>query len=153
GLINPLDPDSDGDGIFDGTEAGKGCSEGDTDADAGQCIPDADEGETTTGVLDPATDKGRGPDGEEDTTRNGAVDPGERGPLDPTGGVVVPAPGEGGAGGGGAGGGAGDAGAGEGGDSGGTATGGSGGTTAGTGGTDQGGTAGSAGSGAGARAG
>ncbi len=42
GLINALDPDSDNDGLFDGTELGQGCSNADTNVTAGNCIPDDD---------------------------------------------------------------------------------------------------------------
>lgn len=98
GLINPLDPDSDGDGLFDGTEAGNDCDAPGTTLEAGSCVPDADAGETVTGVLDPDTDDGGVTDGVEDTNGNGAVDAGERDPNDPSDDATVP-PGEGGAGG------------------------------------------------------
>ncbi|WP_437676563.1 hypothetical protein [Sorangium sp. So ce131] len=83
GKINALDPDSDGDGLFDGTELGKDCSNPDTDPAARTCVPDADEGETTTDPLKADTDGGGAIDGEEDANHNGAVDAGERDPLDP----------------------------------------------------------------------
>jgi hypothetical protein len=49
-----------------------------TSTSNGQCIADADP--TTTGVLDPDTDRGGVKDGDEDTNKNGKVDPGERDP-------------------------------------------------------------------------
>jgi hypothetical protein len=51
GLINALDPDSDNDGLFDGTELGKDCSNAATNVGAHHCTPDADQGAT---VTDPA---------------------------------------------------------------------------------------------------
>ncbi len=38
-----LDPDSDDDGLFDGTELGLDCDGPDTDPAAGNCIADADD--------------------------------------------------------------------------------------------------------------
>jgi len=84
GLINALDSDSDNDGLFDGTEMGLDCSNPDTDSGAGQCIPDADNGNTTTDPLDPDTDNGGVGDGSEDVNKNGTIDSGERDPNDPT---------------------------------------------------------------------
>ena len=84
GLINALDPDSDNDGLFDGTEMGFDCSDPDTDATAGNCTPDADAGATTTDPLDADTDDGGVSDGSEDTNLNGAIDPGETDPNDPS---------------------------------------------------------------------
>lgn len=83
GDINILDPDSDGDGLFDGTEMGRDCPDPPTDLDAAACIPDGDEGDTTTSPLDPDTDDGGVPDGEEDTDHDGVIDQGERDPNDP----------------------------------------------------------------------
>ena len=80
GKINALDPDSDGDGLKDGTETGRDCDSPATDKDAGNCIPDADDGETTTDPLDPDTDGGTVFDGKEDTNKNGRVDDDERDP-------------------------------------------------------------------------
>jgi hypothetical protein len=84
GKINALDPDSDGDGLFDGTELGFDCSNAATDAAAGNCVPDADGGATTTDPLDADTDGGSVNDGVEDANHNGAVDAGE---LDPNNGA------------------------------------------------------------------
>ncbi|MBK8254220.1 MAG: hypothetical protein IPK82_16325 [Polyangiaceae bacterium] len=81
GLINALDPDSDNDGLFDGTELGLGCNNPATNPAADQCIPDGDNGATTTDPLDADTDDGTVEDGAEDKNLNGAVDPGE---TDPT---------------------------------------------------------------------
>ncbi len=83
GLINALDPDSDNDGLFDGTELGLDCSGADTDASAGFCVADADDGATTTNPLDADTDHGGVPDGNEDTNLDGKIDPGETDPNDP----------------------------------------------------------------------
>ncbi|WP_437279039.1 hypothetical protein WME90_00355 [Sorangium sp. So ce375] len=83
GKINALDPDSDGDGLFDGTELGKDCSHEDTDADAAACVPDGDEGATTTSPTQADTDGGGAPDGEEDEDHDGVIDEGERDPNNP----------------------------------------------------------------------
>jgi hypothetical protein len=80
GTINALDPDSDNDGLKDGTELGLGCDDEDTDASAGNCVADADDGATKTNPLDADTDDGSVSDGDEDTNKNGAVDDGERDP-------------------------------------------------------------------------
>ncbi|AUX38712.1 cell surface SD repeat-containing protein [Sorangium cellulosum] len=84
GKINALDPDSDGDGLFDGTELGKDCSNPATDTAERTCVPDADEGDTTTDPIKADTDGGGAIDGEEDANHDGAVDEGERDPLDPS---------------------------------------------------------------------
>jgi uncharacterized repeat protein (TIGR01451 family)/MYXO-CTERM domain-containing protein len=81
GLIDALDVDSDNDGLYDGTEMGLGCNQAGTDAGAGHCIPDGDNGATTTSPLDPDTDDGGASDGSEDPDRDGVIDPGE---TDPT---------------------------------------------------------------------
>jgi uncharacterized repeat protein (TIGR01451 family)/MYXO-CTERM domain-containing protein len=81
GLINALDPDSDNDGLFDGTEMGLGCSGQGTDLTKNHCVPDGDDGATTTHPLVADTDGGGVKDGVEDTNHNGVVDPGE---TDPT---------------------------------------------------------------------
>ncbi|WP_437335306.1 DUF3344 domain-containing protein [Sorangium sp. So ce394] len=80
GLINALDVDSDNDGLFDGTELGLGCDHEGTNADAGHCRPDADNGATKTDPLDADTDDGGVPDGQEDVNLNGAIDEGETDP-------------------------------------------------------------------------
>jgi hypothetical protein len=103
---DPAKPDSDGDGIPDGVEAGKGSSvdkycktfAGDADpatktspvlADSdGDGLPDGVEDANRNGKLDPgetdpasADSDGDGlPDGVEDANRNGKVDPGETDP-------------------------------------------------------------------------
>jgi len=81
GLINALDPDSDNDGLFDGTEMGLGCSNPDTDVSRHVCIADGDAGATKTSPLLADTDHGGASDGSEDFNLNGVVDPGE---TDPT---------------------------------------------------------------------
>jgi len=101
GKDNALDPDSDGDGLFDGTELGKDCSNAATNAAAQHCVADADAGATTTNPLDPDTDHGGVKDGEEDTNHDGKVDAGERNPNDAS--DDNPVVGQGGAGGGGGG--------------------------------------------------
>jgi len=90
GIINALDPDSDNDGLFDGTELGFDCSGEGTDAGAGNCIPDGDGGATTTDPLNPDTDGGGVPDGEEDADHDGTIDPGETNPNDPADDQEVP---------------------------------------------------------------
>jgi hypothetical protein len=90
GQINALDPDSDDDGLFDGTELGLDCANGATDVDAGNCIPDGDEGTTKTDPLNPDTDGGSVPDGTEDTNLNGVVDAGERDPNNQADDVTTP---------------------------------------------------------------
>ncbi|WP_437876756.1 hypothetical protein [Sorangium sp. So ce513] len=82
GLINALDPDSDNDGLFDGTELGLGCDQPGTNAAAGHCRPDADEGATKTDPLKADTDDGGVPDGLEDFNLDGAIDEGETDPND-----------------------------------------------------------------------
>ena len=80
-LINILDVDSDDDGLYDGTEAGKDCSNPDTQTTpVAHCIADADTS-TTTSPLDPDTDNGGTSDGSEDSNLNGAVDNGETNPT------------------------------------------------------------------------
>ncbi|HLM72760.1 MAG TPA: hypothetical protein VK459_08710, partial [Polyangiaceae bacterium] len=85
GKINVLDEDSDQDGLFDGTEGGYGCGP-DTDKTVGHCIPDADQGKTTTSMVDPDTDNGGVPDGAEDFDKDGKYESnaGEGNPLDPS---------------------------------------------------------------------
>ncbi|WP_050435390.1 DUF11 domain-containing protein [Chondromyces crocatus] len=89
GIINALDPDSDNDGIFDGTEMGFDCSNPATDVSAGTCVPDADQGATTTNPLDPDTDHGGVRDGVEDANKNGRIDAGETDPNNPADDVVI----------------------------------------------------------------
>jgi len=81
GLINILDPDSDDDGLLDGTEMGFDCMGMGTDVQAGNCIPDGDNGTTTTDPLDADTDDGGVSDGSEDQDLDGVIDNGE---TDPT---------------------------------------------------------------------
>jgi MYXO-CTERM domain-containing protein len=81
GLINALDPDSDNDGLFDGTELGLACDDPGTDPDGGTCRADADKGATTTSPVDADTDDGGVTDGSEDFNLNGSKDAGE---TDPT---------------------------------------------------------------------
>ncbi len=80
GLINALDPDSDNDGLFDGTELGLGCGDPATDTSKGRCLPDGDNGATTTSPIDADTDDGGISDGSEDVDRDGVLDPGETDP-------------------------------------------------------------------------
>jgi MYXO-CTERM domain-containing protein len=84
GTSNAADEDADGDGLFDGTEKGNDCNHPATDSAAGNCIEDGDAGATTTNHLDPDTDNGGVPDGEEDQNGNGVVDTGEGDPNDPS---------------------------------------------------------------------
>ena len=80
GKINGLDPDADDDGVLDGTEAGVTVPPPGTDTGAGFFVPDADPN-TTTDPLDADTDGGGAADGAEDRNFNGRLDPGE---TDPT---------------------------------------------------------------------
>ena len=78
--IDALDPDSDNDGLYDGTELGVTEPGDDTDLTAGHFIPDGDAGATTTDPLDADTDDGGVEDGAEDIDRDGVVDVGETDP-------------------------------------------------------------------------
>jgi clumping factor A len=91
GLINAMDPDSDGDGILDGTEMGVTADDltDDTDVGAGNFVPDGDGGATTTSPVNPDTDNGGVPDGEEDADHDGVIDTGETDPNDPSDDVPV----------------------------------------------------------------
>jgi uncharacterized repeat protein (TIGR01451 family) len=82
GLINARDPDSDNDGLWDGTELGLDCDGAGTNAAAGKCRADADDGATTTDPLDADTDDGGVSDGAEDSNLDGKVDDGEGDPND-----------------------------------------------------------------------
>jgi len=84
GLINVLDVDSDNDGLFDGTELGLDCMNPATNTNLGHCRPDMDAGATTTSPLDPDSDDGGVPDGQEDLNLDGVFDAGEGDPNDPT---------------------------------------------------------------------
>ncbi|EYF07083.1 isopeptide-forming domain-containing fimbrial protein [Chondromyces apiculatus] len=96
GLINALDPDSDNDGLFDGTEMGRDCMGTGTDAAAGHCRPDGDQGATTTNPLDADTDGGGVSDGNEDYNFNGVFDESETDPNDPADdGIIVDTDGDG----------------------------------------------------------
>jgi hypothetical protein len=80
GTINALDNDSDNDGILDGTELGTNCMGAGTDTKL--CVPDADNADTVTDPLNPDTDKGGISDGVEDGNHNGTIDNGEGDPND-----------------------------------------------------------------------
>ena len=94
GLINPLDPDSDNDGLFDGTELGVTTAPMGTTVSRGNFIADADP-TTRTNPLVADTDRGGVRDGLEDTNRNGRVDAGERNPLNPADDVTTTMDGDG----------------------------------------------------------
>lgn len=81
GLINAKDPDSDNDGLKDGTELGYDCDDPATDTTKNLCVPDGDGGQTVTSPIDPDTDGGGVSDGNEDQNLDGVKDPGE---TDPT---------------------------------------------------------------------
>ena len=83
GLINALDPDSDNDGLFDGTELGVATAPTGTDVSRGHFRADADP-TTTTDPTKADTDNGGVSDGAEDPNRNGRIDAGERNPNDPS---------------------------------------------------------------------
>jgi hypothetical protein len=78
GETDPKNPDSDGDGLKDGTERGLIAPEG-ADTDADLFLPDADP-TTTTDPMDWDTDDGSVSDGAEDVNLNGRRDSGERDP-------------------------------------------------------------------------
>jgi uncharacterized repeat protein (TIGR01451 family) len=81
GVTNPLDPDADNDGLADGTELGLGCDHKDTDRSKQRCRPDGDMGATKTNPLSRDTDGGGASDGSEDFDFDGAIDPGEKDPT------------------------------------------------------------------------
>ena len=81
-LANGLDPDSDGDGIFDGTELSVTSANPDTDLSRGAFQADADPS-TRTDPLNRNTDGDALDDGLEDANHNGAIDPGETDPATP----------------------------------------------------------------------
>ena len=81
GAISVLDVDSDNDALFDGTELGLNCMGRDTDLSKGHCRPDADNGATRTSPTDPDTDNGGVRDGSEDVNLDGAVNNGEKNPI------------------------------------------------------------------------
>jgi uncharacterized repeat protein (TIGR01451 family)/fimbrial isopeptide formation D2 family protein len=76
GKINVLDPDSDNDCIFDGTETSVTVAGPGTNTAAGFFVPDADP-TTHTSSVNPDTDRGGLPDGIEDVNHDGKVDAGE----------------------------------------------------------------------------
>ncbi|MDI1430623.1 DUF3344 domain-containing protein [Polyangium sorediatum] len=84
GIKNVVDPDSDNDGLPDGLELGLDCSNPATDPAANICKPDADMGATTTSPINADTDHGGIADGVEDANGDGAVDGGETDPNDPS---------------------------------------------------------------------
>jgi uncharacterized repeat protein (TIGR01451 family) len=82
GIINVLDPDSDGDGLFDGMELGFPCTgaRGTAANIPATCVADGDLGQTWTSPVSRDTDHGGVLDGAEDVNHNGLVDVGERDP-------------------------------------------------------------------------
>ena len=76
---DPADPDTDNDFLKDGLEAGLVAGDIGTDLGAGNFSPDQDPLTMTRFVL-PDTDGGGALDGDEDADRNGRIDPGERNP-------------------------------------------------------------------------
>src|SRR6185503_159802 len=81
GATNVADPDSDGDGLFDGTELGKDCADADTDNSKGLCIVDVDA-TTVTCPINQDTDWGGALDGAEDFNHDGSKGANERDALD-----------------------------------------------------------------------
>ncbi len=81
GFVNLIDVDSDGDALFDGTEAGKGCQHPATNPAANRCKKDQDAGATKTSTLLKDTDRGGVMDGSEDANLNGAIEVKELDPL------------------------------------------------------------------------
>jgi large repetitive protein len=88
GSINALDADSDGDLLFDGTELGLTRPNADTDLGAARFVADADPS-TLTNPLLPDTDGGTVSDGTEDSNHNGRIDAGETDPNNPADDVPV----------------------------------------------------------------
>jgi uncharacterized repeat protein (TIGR01451 family) len=82
-LTNILDADSDNDSLYDGTEAGKDCSNPATLAAAKHCVADADGGGYTTSTVKSDTDAGGKSDGAEDSNLNGSANSGETDPNNP----------------------------------------------------------------------
>ena len=80
GLQNALDPDADNDGIADGTERGITTPSADTNVAAGTFRADADP-LTTTDPLDADSDNGGIRDGAEDVNHNGRIDGTETNPT------------------------------------------------------------------------
>ncbi|MFN3202408.1 MAG: thrombospondin type 3 repeat-containing protein [Bradymonadia bacterium] len=78
---NPLSPDSDGDGILDGTEMGRTMDDVDDDTEVGEggFVPDADP-DTVTDPNDADSDGDGTIDGDEDLDRDGQMDAGEFNP-------------------------------------------------------------------------
>jgi hypothetical protein len=79
GETDPCNPDSDGDGIQDGTELGYTLSDIGPDTDTNLFQPDLNP-TTTTDPLNSDTDGDGLTDGQEDRNRNGWTDTGERDP-------------------------------------------------------------------------
>ncbi len=81
GETDPMKPDTDGDGILDGTERGLTAPQQPQYTDMNVFVPDADPS-TMTNPVNPDSDSDGLTDGEEDRNRNGKVDPGETAPGD-----------------------------------------------------------------------
>ena len=77
---DPMDSDTDGDGVYDGTELGITEPLADTDTEKAGFVPDADPA-TVSDPIRADTDGDGWTDGEEDSNGNGKVDPGETDPL------------------------------------------------------------------------
>jgi len=77
---DPNNPDTDGDGIQDGTELGYTLADVGSDTDTNVFQPDQDPG-TTTNPLNSDTDRDGLSDGQEDTNHDGAVNNDERDPA------------------------------------------------------------------------
>jgi cysteine-rich repeat protein len=81
GITNPTDPDTDGDGIQDGTEIGRTTGGLTADTDQTVFVPDADPTSRTSPLDGDHDDDGLG-DGAEDASANGRQDAGETDPDD-----------------------------------------------------------------------
>ncbi len=81
GLVCLLDADSDNDALFDGTEVGNYCLDPAINQAAGRCRPDSNHGVTRTSPVRRDSDGGGASDGSEDANLNGLVDPGETEPT------------------------------------------------------------------------
>jgi hypothetical protein len=86
---DPCDLDTDGDGLQDGTEIGRTLAGIGPDTDVGIFVPDADPA-TTTNPRDSDSDNDGLFDGEEDADHNGAIGEGETDPRVPDRSLAMP---------------------------------------------------------------
>jgi len=91
GAVDALDPDSDNDGVGDGTELGRTHGVRGTALATRRFIPDADPS-SRSDPKNRGSDAAGAPDGQEDANGNGWIDDGETSPLDPTDDADAPPP-------------------------------------------------------------